>query len=356
MDSYMAMMGYRELDISHHGIKGQRWGVQNGPPYPNANKSAEWSAIDIGFEYLQHYGIKGQKWGVRRFQNADRTWTEAGKIRYGRNKSGLDSDVPKGSNTVTVKEKTIFGEKERTFDHDSNSKLPLMKYAANVALDIITLNPYYAALDTARGAQAVAGYFKGKKYSKERNTNPVDEKTGFHLKSKELSPKDDIKRINPDVNDFNTNSKSNCVLCTMTAEMRRRGYDVTANKAGYGYLDRELTRFFPNYTVKKYGSAQGLDNAKAVYGVNKNFAKDIVSKIEKDQPEGSRGNISVQWGTGGGHSMFYEIKNGKLIISDGQIGKIYSDPVKILKNCRSIDIGRLDNLEFDPNGIKEACR
>lgn len=34
--------------------------------------------------YLEHYGIKGQKHGVRRFQNADRTWTEEGKIRYGR--------------------------------------------------------------------------------------------------------------------------------------------------------------------------------------------------------------------------------------------------------------------------------
>lgn len=33
---------------------------------------------------LEHAGIKGQKWGVRRFQNEDRTWTEAGKKRYGK--------------------------------------------------------------------------------------------------------------------------------------------------------------------------------------------------------------------------------------------------------------------------------
>ena len=33
---------------------------------------------------LSHHGILGQKWGVRRFQNADRTWTAAGKERYGR--------------------------------------------------------------------------------------------------------------------------------------------------------------------------------------------------------------------------------------------------------------------------------
>lgn len=35
---------------------------------------------------LYHYGIVGQKWGVRRFQNADRTWTAAGKERYGSGK------------------------------------------------------------------------------------------------------------------------------------------------------------------------------------------------------------------------------------------------------------------------------
>ena len=35
-------------------------------------------------DWLEHYGITGQKWGVRRFQNEDRTLTEAGKERYGR--------------------------------------------------------------------------------------------------------------------------------------------------------------------------------------------------------------------------------------------------------------------------------
>ena len=33
---------------------------------------------------LEHSGIKGMKWGVRRYQNADGTYTEEGKIRYGR--------------------------------------------------------------------------------------------------------------------------------------------------------------------------------------------------------------------------------------------------------------------------------
>ena len=33
--------------------------------------------------YLAHHGIRGMKWGVRRFQNADGSYTSAGKSRYG---------------------------------------------------------------------------------------------------------------------------------------------------------------------------------------------------------------------------------------------------------------------------------
>lgn len=37
---------------------------------------------------LSHFGIKGQKWGVRRFQNADGSYTQEGKQRYGRETTG----------------------------------------------------------------------------------------------------------------------------------------------------------------------------------------------------------------------------------------------------------------------------
>lgn len=42
-------------------------------------------------DYLMHYGIEGQKWGVRRFQNADGTLTEEGKLRYSESSGGSDS-------------------------------------------------------------------------------------------------------------------------------------------------------------------------------------------------------------------------------------------------------------------------
>ena len=38
--------------------------------------------IIIRYDELSHHGIKGQKWGVRRFQNEDMSLTPAGKKRY----------------------------------------------------------------------------------------------------------------------------------------------------------------------------------------------------------------------------------------------------------------------------------
>lgn len=47
-------------------------------------------------EYLIHYGIKGMKWGVRRYQNADGSYTAAGKER----RSSLQSDTKKALKKV----------------------------------------------------------------------------------------------------------------------------------------------------------------------------------------------------------------------------------------------------------------
>lgn len=54
---------------------------------------------------LRHHGIKGQRWGVRRYQNADGTWTNAGKKRYG----GDTADEQNQQNKSQTRKKVAIG-------------------------------------------------------------------------------------------------------------------------------------------------------------------------------------------------------------------------------------------------------
>lgn len=208
--------------------------------------------------------------------------------------------------------------------------------------------------EIVRGAEFVGGLFNSKKYESERSDNPVDPSTGFRLKDREYSKEEDLKRVNPDFKDFNTNSKNNCMLCTATMEMRCRGFDVTANKAGYGYFKQDLERWFPGVQVTQYNPSQivlSTGNVDSLYS-------DLNSQMLSDNPEGARGNFMVDFIFGGGHSMFYEIENGQLVIRDGQTGETYKKEYNktILSYCTNIEWSRLDNVPFDPEAIKACCR
>lgn len=59
--------------------------------------------------YLAHHGIKGQRWGVRRFQNADGSYTAAGKERYGRG----DKKEIKAKEKAAKKEQKLLKKEQR---------------------------------------------------------------------------------------------------------------------------------------------------------------------------------------------------------------------------------------------------
>lgn len=72
--------------------------------------------------YLSHHGIKGQKWGVRRFQNSDGTLTAKGKKRY----SDVTTIHTKSGESIHIAQRKVSTRKgfenERNFDMFANGK------------------------------------------------------------------------------------------------------------------------------------------------------------------------------------------------------------------------------------------
>ena len=89
----------------------------------------------------------------------------------------------------------------------------------------------------------------------------------------------------------------------------------------------------------------------AAKGKNYETAKKTIRALKSQG--NARGNLLVHWGAGDGHSLVYEVDNGKLTIRDCQLGKKVN-PYETLSKCTMTRYVRLDNLDFDPKRIKEA--
>lgn len=301
---------------------------------------------------LCHHGIKGQKWGVRRFQNSDGTLTAAGKKRY-------------YSSTTTDTH-------DQGDDRFGMYAMLGLGFAGGLALNAATIMsgyiyPMAAAYTFLAGAglltmavKDITSAAKNLKIELETKNNKVDEKTGLKLKNKEFTEKQDLKRTNPEYGNTASNTKSNCMLCTTAYDMRRRGYEVRANKASWGYDEEDVNRWYPKAKIEHVKGA-----------TNKESQENLFNELSNQK--NARGNLIVSWdydktGSFGGHSMVYEVKDGKVSILDAQSGKTYvknaADSKSIIQSYNNpLDNAtneytyiRYDNVDFDPQKIKEAVR
>lgn len=335
--------------------------------------------------YLAHHGVQGQKWGVRRYQNKDGSLKPAGK-EHKKNLSTVKETKAKDGSTYYTNT-SAHQHKSGDTTTEGNGKKErrslvgsvLGMYgatAAQVALASTTGLVMPVALATTSltalagtativggDVQAHKANKKAKEFAKEREGEKVDPKTGFHKKNKEYTLEEDIERVNPEYNTWATNTKTNCVCCTNTLELRLRGYDVTAKKTDKGYVDEDQRDFFKNTKTKMIvGSKTDNEIINAPgFRIDEKSKKTMVDSTINDLKKGKkqRGDMSIVWdGSLSGHSVMYMNDGKDIKIIDAQINKQYvgeKECREFLNQTSQVCLTRLDDKQINTKYIKEVA-
>lgn len=151
----------------------------------------------------------------------------------------------------------------------------------------------------------------------------------------------DIKSINANLG--STGTLNNCTKCTAVAELKARGYDVTAGRSltGYdGYVFQEI------FDGVKWDSAVGDD-------MDDKFKDSI-----KRYPDGARGYLNVTFSDGGAHAVHWtRVGMAGFQIEDAQTGMIFENWADFYDAygpfADHIEWGRLDNAKIDWGHMEE---
>ena len=331
---------YHDDFLAHYGIKGMKWGVRHDRQR-SGNKRVKGNAQSFRSDYM----ADPEDWAkIKKGLIKSNKVTSIGKTRISKSEFSLEAKQKKinkqealagvlltaGSIPVTALGAVggIYGGSSLAWLLGVGGGMTMAEFGAPLAADSIQKIAKQSSAERKEKA-----YF-----SKREKTSTLDKTTGLYKKAKEMTQSEDLSNVNPGYGRQNANYKNNCGLCTMTYDLRRRGYDVTA---GLDYREGtyfgDYKKFYPksSITICEGFDSYGSYSSKAA---QKNLLNDLSSQ------KGSRGNICVSWPNGGGHSMAYEVDNkGKVSILDGQSNTVYKNPSKVLNYATNYSYMRLDN-------------
>lgn len=307
--------------------------------------------------YLAHHGIKGMKWGVRRFRNKDGSLTKAGKERYWDDSSGRRKHIPHREKLVAKYRSKGMSQKEAEAAADKRISTE-KKIAIGAGIAMATVAAY-----------ATYKYVSSDKLDSNVNLDSQLMRKTFESTDFDTAINDDLRRINREGwagHLLLRGREVNCTSCSMAYEMRRRGYDVVAGRRAFrGRTNEEMEQFFQGAKFQELASDWVDSKTPPPPPDSPNFSEwwdnrylhpvDKWTYAEQEllrQGEGARGIINGWYKQGGGHSIAYEIHDGKVHFVDGQIGRQYKDAFDALGQMGSYNFLRTDTLALTNNAAE----
>lgn len=378
--------------LEHHGIKGQKWGVKNGPPYPlgagdhNAReRKANWkSSLGSGDEVKKKKVTakkaeihKNKKAGgmldfLKKKDQEDKGSTsidDLNKMLLNSNASALKDwqnkkaggmfdflkkkdKEDKGSTSIDDLNKMLLNSNAdamKQWNNLRNQKVGDMESNPRAVDDMLLKNGIAAMTVTMLGTSYFAPLVSSiiKKVGPNLIDNHItDRDFNEKFKDSEVKTVNDLPKTdgpaNTKENARNNNPgypsegrTMNCVCCSAAMAMREKGYDVQARASEEPWdTERVMHKMF--------------NNAKYYSNVNSSRVEDTIRRFGN----GSYGSLTVYWPQGGGHNMFFKNEGDKIKVYDSQSGKVYSvDDFKDLA-LPEMNIIRLD--QATPNNSVTA--
>ena len=219
---------------------------------------------------LTHHGIKGMKWGVRRFQNKDGSLTPAGRKRYDEPNQGTNSTNKKSQNT---KSKSLHRLKlEEKYRNEGLSK----EEAEKKATKRIKAEAYIAAAAGVTVASCLA-YAKYKGYT----TDKIIKENSDFQRIMRLNPNAEIRK---DYRQYVTIDKKDKVLYKgMFADhinkLKEDGeniYDITIKNRS---------------DIKVASEKRARDTFTNLFKNDKEFKDEFIERLQKDGYAVSKGRL-----------------------------------------------------------------
>lgn len=243
-------------ELYHHGIKGQKWGVRNGPPYPlNASDKS------------------------------------ASEKRLSSNKK---------TNKVSKLDNFIKG----WDDLDEDTKGVILSLSA-LTISALSSKLINKAVNKSASKQC---YKKLKDLYDNRDIEKLENIP--KLKTK-MSTEENMKKVNPDYPGPGTTT--NCMLCTTAMAMREKGYDVQANKTlnTNGFFTENIDKIWSSEgSFKKINTRR----SKGIISTLEKESDGSYGNLTVFWKLG--GGHSVFWKKEGSEVVIYDTQSGKKIKND----------------------------------------